>query len=56
MLLQIFSRKVSGSDLLSDTASFASLNIGFPQFVEDESFACIDVAQNANNRTPQLFL
>jgi hypothetical protein len=41
--------------LLSDTASFASLNIGFPQFVEDEGFAGIYVAQYANNWTPQFF-
>jgi hypothetical protein len=52
MFLKSFSWEVGSSNLLSNTASFSSLHIGSSQFIENQSFACIDMAEDTNNWAP----
>jgi hypothetical protein len=56
MLLQVLAGEVGRSNLLSDTASFASLHVGLSQLIQNQRFTGIDVPKNTNNWTSQLFL
>lgn len=46
--------EVGGTNLLGNTTSLASLNVGPSQFIENEGLSGIDVAKNAENRASQL--
>jgi hypothetical protein len=46
--------EVSGSDLLSDTAGFAGLYVSSSQFIKNQGFSSVDVAQNTQDRAAQL--
>jgi len=56
MLLQVLPRKVSSTNLLSDTTCFASLDICFSKFVKNQGFASIYVAQNTDDWAAQISL
>jgi hypothetical protein len=42
--------EISSTDLLGNTSSLTSLHVGSSEFVKNESFACIDVTENTENR------
>ena len=53
VLFEVFPGEIRGTDLLSDTASFASLHVGLAQLVKDQRLARVDVAHDANDGAAQ---
>ncbi len=45
--------EIGSTNLLSDTTSFTSLNIGSTELIEDKSFSGIDVTEDTENGTSE---
>ena len=54
MILKVFFREVSGTDLLSDSTGFVSLDIGFSEFIKNKCLARVDVTHDTDDGTAQL--
>jgi len=49
MAFDIIFWEVSGTNLLSNTTSFTSLNVGSSELIKDKSLTSIDVTKNTDN-------
>jgi hypothetical protein len=47
---QFILREESGTDLLSNSSCFSFLNVGLSDFIQESSFTCVDVSQDAADR------
>lgn len=52
VLEQVLFWEVGSTDLLSDPARFASLDVSLSEFVENQCFASVHMAEDADDRAP----